>query len=396
MQVFHCDHCDQLLFYENVQCVNCQKALAFLPDLNDMASLEPAKEQGLWTTKHPKAKDKKYRLCQNYTQYQVCNWAEPADDSNPLCTSCRLTRVVPNLAQPGNREGWYKLEVAKRRLVYTLQRLNLPLVPKTEDPERGLAFEFLADPIDGGAAVLTGHASGVITINLAEADDAEREKRRVDLREPFRTLLGHFRHEVGHYYWDLLIAESNRLEAYRQLFGDEQPDYGQALQNYYQNGAPRDWQQQYVSAYASAHSWEDWAETWAHYLHMIDTLQTASACGLSLKPRHPKEPELTQAVDPLRRAHPFDTLIDDWFPLTYLLNNLNRGLGLADGYPFVLSTPALDKLRFVHETVLAAKRPTEKPREANNTSLFRTQASRFAAVIQNWKSGATTATPAGR
>ena len=209
-------------------------------------------------------------------------------------------------------------------------------------------------PIPPGApSILTGHDNGVITINVAEADDAERERRRLQMHEPYRTLLGHFRHEVGHYYWDRLIKDSPRLEAFRAVFGDERKDYAQALQEYYQQGPPANWQQQFISIYASSHPWEDWAETWANYLHMTDTLETAATCGLMLHPGRKDEPTLPAPP----KAGPntsFERLLEGWFPLTYVLNNLNRGLGLPDGYPFVLSTPTLDKLRFVHDTVHAA------------------------------------------
>ena len=315
-----------------------------------MASLEPA-EKGLWTSPLPRAKGRKYRLCENYTSHAVCNWAVPAEDPNGLCPSCRLTRVIPDLTQPANLELWHKLEIAKRRLVYTLLILKLPLLNKTEDPENGLAFEFLDDPKDPKAPkVLTGHADGLITINIAEANDAEREKRKHDMHEPYRTLLGHFRHEVGHYYWDRLLKGSDRLDEFRALFGDDREDYGEALKRHYAKGPSPDWQKRFVTSYASSHAWEDWAETWAHYLHMIDTLETAATCGVSLRPRREGDPSVKAVPNP-HKAEPFDELIDGWFPLTYLLNNLNRGLGLPDGYPFVLSEPAIEKLRFVHETV---------------------------------------------
>jgi hypothetical protein len=187
-------------------------------------------------------------------------------------------------------------------------------------------------------------------VNIAEADELERERRRCEMREPYRTLLGHFRHEIGHYYWNRLIRDSARLDVWRGCFGDERRDYQEALQEHYQNGPPQEWQQQFVSAYASAHPWEDWAETWAHYLHMTDTLEIAVDCGLSLRPRRPDEPTLDARRLPAR-TQSFDTLIEHWFSLTYVLNNLSRGLGLPDSYPFVLSPPAIEKLRFVHQTI---------------------------------------------
>ena len=292
MNVFHCDHCDQLVFFENTVCVKCGNTLAYLPDLGDMGSLNPA-GAGLWRSPLPRAEGRLYRLCDNYTQHNVCNWVVRDDDPNTLCQSCRLTRVIPDLSRPGNKESWYKLEVAKRRLVYSLLALGCPVESKYDEPQRGLAFEFLADPVANGASpVLTGHDDGVITLNVAEADDVERERRRVRLHEPYRTLLGHFRHEVGHYYWDRLIKDSPLIDDFRERFGDERQDYAQALQQHYDQGPRIDWQQQFVSAYASVHPWEDWAETWAHYLHMTDTLETAAACGLTLRPRRADEPML--------------------------------------------------------------------------------------------------------
>jgi hypothetical protein len=348
MNVFHCDHCANLIFFENVRCVACDHTLAYLPDLGVVGSLDPVAGTDTWTSPLPRAKGRTYRLCANSAAHGVCNWAVPAADPHPLCESCRLTRVIPDLNVPGNKEAWQKLEVAKRRLVYTLLKLGCPVQSKIDDPERGLAFEFLADRPDGTKA-LTGHADGVITVNVTEADDAERERRRIQLYEPYRTLLGHFRHESAHYYWDRLIAGTKWLGPFREWFGDERADYGSALQAHYAAGPPADWPERFVSSYAAAHPWEDWAETWAHYLHMTDTLETAADCGLSLRPRREGAPTLKAVVRPDSRRATFDRLIDAWFPLTYALNNLNRGLGLPDGYPFVLSAAAIDKLRFVHD-----------------------------------------------
>jgi hypothetical protein len=349
MNVFHCDHCDALVFFENEHCVKCEHRLAYLPELDVVGSLDE-EHGGLWSSPLPRSGGRKFRLCDNYVKHNVCNWAVPEEDPNPLCRSCRLTRVIPDLTQPGNKEAWYKLEAAKRRLVYTLLHLQVPLKSRVEDPEHGLAFEFLADPPTPGAKpILTGHADGVITLNLAEADDAEREKRRVKLHEPYRTLLGHLRHEVGHYYWDRLVLESAHLERFRELFGDERKDYAQALKDHYANGSPADWQERFVSAYAASHPWEDWAETWAHYLHMTDTLETAVASGVSVRPPRADEPTLKDPAVP--GAAPFDKIITDWLSLTYVLNNLSRGLGQPDAYPFVLPPPAIEKLRFVHRVV---------------------------------------------
>ena len=349
VRVFHCDHCGHLLFFENTQCVSCGHLLAFLPDLMLVGSLDPS-DAG-WTSPLS-GSAAAYRLCVNYQEAQVCNWAVDAADTSPLCQSCRLTTVVPDLTVAGNLAAWYRLEVAKRRLIYTAMALRLPIDAAETRP--ALEFRFLTDATGGDAApVLTGHVNGVITINAAEADDAERERRRHALGEPYRTLLGHMRHEVGHYYWMRLIeAVPERLDQFRALFGDEREDYAASLQRHYETGPRDDWPDRFVTAYASAHPWEDWAETWAHYLHMIDTLETAATSGLSLRPRRPDEPALTRV--PAEEVAPdasFDRLLASWFPVTYLLNNLNRGMGLADAYPFVLSPPAVEKLRFVHMAI---------------------------------------------
>lgn len=356
MRIFHCDHCQHFVFFENVQCLACKHTLAYLPDVAEVGSLEKV-DDSLWTAFAPEAAGRKYRLCQNYREQNVCNWAVPADESNPYCFSCRLTRVIPALGSPGHREAWCALEVAKRRLIYSLMALGLPIVSKNEDPQNGLAFEFLADP-DGPNApkIMTGHANGVITMNIAEADDAEREKRRVSMHEPYRTLLGHFRHEIGHYYWDRLIRDGEQLGRFRELFGDERKDYAAALAEHYKSGPGPDWQQHFISAYASSHPWEDWAETWAHYLHLSDTLETASECGLVLLPNRTN----ARPVRPRYSAQEagtvkFEEMMSDWFAVTYLLNNLSRGLGQGDSYPFVLMDPVIAKLRLIHEVCTAAR-----------------------------------------
>jgi hypothetical protein len=345
MKVFHCDHCEHLVFFENTRCLGCDRTLAYLPDQQIMGALveHPG---GRWRSPR-EDREELYRLCANYESEGVCNWAVQADDSNPLCPSCRTTRVIPDLGRPGHKDAWYRLEVAKRRLIENL--LNLGLSLEDDSSHGGLSFEFLADSdVPDAPRVLTGHAQGVITVNVAEADDAERERRRHDMHEPYRTLLGHFRHESGHYYWDRLLNDGPGLEGFRQLFGDERADYGAALKNHHAEPAS-DWQEHFISAYASAHPWEDWAETWAHYLHMTDALEMAGACGVSLRPRRADEPALeTRAPG---RTVSFERMIEDWFPLTYLLNSLNRGLGQPDAYPFVLSPAIVEKLRFVHETV---------------------------------------------
>ena len=351
MKTFYCDHCGSLVFFENVQCLKCDHALGFLPDVLDLSALETAGENQ-WRALTATANDRVYRRCQNGSENEVCNWLVPVDDTDPFCVACRLNDFIPNLSIPENLERWHKMELAKRRLIYTLLHLGLPLGGKKGRP--ALQFNFLADT-PGGPRVLTGHKNGLITLNISEADDSEREKRRTSFHEPYRTPLGHFRHEVGHYYWDLLIPETSRLQRFRELFGDETQDYSAALKSYYERGAPADWQKHHVSAYASAHPWEDWAETWAHYLHMMDTIETAGSFGMTLRPKHPAAQTMTSDPKPVAEASDsFNSVLKNWMPLTYALNSLNRGMGLPDLYPFVLSAQAIDKMRFIHETVRAS------------------------------------------
>jgi len=366
MRTFHCSHCQHLVFFESVACVNCGHALAVLPDTLDMAAVRPvdapaadgaasppADGSTLWEVVRaapPAAPDAplRYRLCANHALHDACNFGV-AESDGPLCVSCRQTRTLPDLAVPDNLRRWRLAEDAKRRLYYELARMRLEPIPG----EAGAQFDFLAD-IPGQPPVMTGHANGVITLNVAEADDGERTQRRVALGEPYRTLLGHLRHESGHYYWDVLILRGGQLEAFRQVFGDEQQDYAQALQAYYANGPRADWSDEFVSAYATAHPWEDWAETWAHYLHMVDLLETAASYGTEVTTPGLDGALRTRAIDPFGEPAPdFDAMLQRWVPLTLLLNSLTRSLGHPDAYPFAVSNPVVAKLRFVHDVIRA-------------------------------------------
>ncbi|MDP3759167.1 MAG: putative zinc-binding peptidase [Ramlibacter sp.] len=360
MKTFRCDHCGHPLFFENVQCLQCGSALAFLPDRLALCAVEPVPggDAALWRRKLPRrrrAEARHYRPCSNHTEKQACNFAVPADDPNPLCVSCRLTRILPDLSIAQNHERWYRIEVAKRRLFYTLARLGLVDVNPPHGERDGPVFEFLADL--PGQTILTGHCEGVITLNVAEADDAERVRRRLALHEPYRTLLGHLRHESGHYYWDRLVLNGGRIDAFREMFGDERADYGQALDAYYASGAaPADWQAAHVSAYATAHPWEDWAETWAHYLHMVDLMETAASYSTRVVVPGSDADDAEEVANPFEgRIRDFDQLVQQWVPLTLLLNSLNRSLGQDDAYPFALTSGALKKLRFVHDAIHAPR-----------------------------------------
>ena len=353
MKLFSCV-CGQLLFFESVTCTRCGRALAFLPDRRILGPVEE-REDGLWRDAILGDGGPHYRACLNGREHAVCNWLVLDGDPEGYCRSCRLNQMVPNLADPEAKEAWHRLEIAKRRLLYTLLDLELPVASKKEDPERGLAFAFLKEDADGETKVFTGHSDGVVTINIAEADDPFREKIRVQMGEPYRTLLGHFRHESGHYYWDRLIDDGPWRAGFRELFGDESADYTQARDHHYSAGPPDDWPTRFVSAYASMHPWEDWAETWAHYLHMTDTLQTARAYDLAIKPKPVASNVRTPTLSTRRLDfHSFEDLMGGWVPLTVALNSLNRSMGLPDPYPFVLPPPAVEKLHFVQDVVMQA------------------------------------------
>jgi hypothetical protein len=348
MKLFECQECGQLLYFENTRCERCGHALGYLPEGAVLSAL--AEEDGdRWRPLI--APEQVYRFCANAT-HGACNWLVPAEAPAAFCQACRLNRTIPDLGPPEHLLRWQRLEAAKHQLVYGLLRLRLPLVSKFESPDIGLAFDFLADPIPGssdGPQILTGHEHGLITINIAEADDAERERARQEMGEPYRTLLGHFRHEVGHYYWERLVRDGVWLESFRELFGDERQDYGACLEAHHAGGPPPDWQERFVSGYASAHPWEDFAETWAHYLHIVDTLETAAAFGLRIAPKAGRAPGLAMEIefDPYRHGN-FDALLQAWLPLTYAVNSLNHSMGQPDLYPFVLSPTVIGKLRFVH------------------------------------------------
>ena len=225
----------------------------------------------------------KYKYCSN-SQYHVCNWLLPYESNDQFCIACELNRTIPDLNQPGNLEKWGRIEQAKHRLIYSLLRFKLPVVSKVQDEENGIAFDFKADENKaGGKRLLTGHDNGLITLNIAEADDALREMARNNMDEVYRTLLGHFRHEIGHYYWDRLIKNTDRLPAFRKIFGDETFDYAEALKQHYAKPTSDAWKDNFISAYASSHPWEDWAETWAHHLHIVDTMETAYSFGMTLQ-----------------------------------------------------------------------------------------------------------------
>ncbi|MCP1243479.1 hypothetical protein GOB86_11930 [Acetobacter lambici] len=349
MKRFTCQSCGQLLFFENTRCDQCHVPLGFMPESACLTALTPV-AGNLFRAVDCDTGDEPRAFCTNHI-YDVCNWlAPPLQGNGAFCFACQFNRVIPNLNIPGNMERWHKLEIAKHRLFYTILRLKLPVKNRRQDPQEGLAFDFLDDSPQGSLPIMTGHSNGVITIATKEADDAYRERMRVEMGEYYRTLLGHFRHEIGHYYWNVLIRDGGRLEACRAVFGDDRMDYQTALQNHYARVAPGNWREHYVSLYAMSHPWEDFAETWAHYFHIVSTLETALSYDMTIGPKVDGQAILTHKNDPYLHM-PFDEIIEAWLPLTYAVNSLNRSMGLTDFYPFVLTAGVRTKLRFIHDVV---------------------------------------------
>ncbi|MCQ4365094.1 MAG: hypothetical protein CK429_21105 [Mycobacterium sp.] len=336
MRDFHCPNCGQRLAFENSECLSCHSSLGF--SLNQMALLVIAKRDE--DSEHAGAvAANEYQLCANLYVAE-CNWLVPVGHPGGLCESCTLTIERPNDNDTVGLAEFARAEAAKRRLVAELHELNLPIIGRNQDPDYGLAFRLLSSAHEN---VITGHENGVITLDLAEGDDVHREQLRVEMEEPYRTLLGHFRHEVGHYYFYRLIRSPEYLRRFNELFGDPDADYQAALDRHYSQGAPQGWQETFVSSYATMHPAEDWAETFAHYLHIRDTLDTSASCGLAPAAATFDRPPLGPSA--------FPTIIEMWLPLSWSLNMVNRSMGHDDLYPFVLPPAVLDKMQFVHTVI---------------------------------------------
>jgi hypothetical protein len=346
---YRCD-CGRPVYFRNSLCLGCNVPLGFEPDSREVHAIHPGPKPDTWRLNGKKDTKRLWRRCKNFDSPAGCNWLVSTKEKDGLCISCRLNRTIPNLDDEDNSRCWRLIENAKRRLVSQLLSLGLPVKSRvSEDLEHGVMFDFLRSP-EEGPRVLTGHANGLITLNVEEADDSKREKIRQDLHEPYRTLLGHFRHEIGHYYWDRLVAGTAWLEKFRDLFGDERQDYAAALKRNYDKGPPANWADNYISSYASAHPWEDWAESWAHYLHVVDSLDTALRFGL-----HGDDVEA--AVEPFSVDDLYDPttpdakrvtlFVNSWVQLTTVLNELARSMGQHDFYPFVMSRSVLRKIHFI-------------------------------------------------
>ncbi|WP_028643883.1 zinc-binding metallopeptidase family protein [Nocardioides sp. URHA0020] len=326
MKAYRCRVCDNTLYFENSVCVSCGTALGFSRSERAIVPVDP---QGRYVD----ASGLVWWICRNLN-LSGCTWL--ATVTGGQCAACDLTRTRPADGDVEGLEQFRLAEQAKRHLVAELDTLGFRVVDKVADPENGLAFDLLSTSDQSGEDnVVIGHADGVITIDLAESDDAYREKVRARLAEPYRTMLGHFRHEVGHYIEWQLVRDGETQARCRELFGDESTDYQAEIDRHYAEGPPAGWESEYISTYATMHPFEDFAETWAHYLHICDTIETASEYGLT-------------AVAPVTSFASFaDVVRGVWIPLAVALNMVNRSMGKDDLYPFVIPPPVLDKLEFV-------------------------------------------------
>ena len=342
MKTFQCNNCNQPLYFESTSCDNCGNDVGYDTTSQQLISFKASNVQHQNNTN---VND--YKYCKNKV-YDVCNWLIPAESNNNFCEACFLNRTIPNLNERKNFENWKSLEVAKHRLIYQLKKLELPLSRNSNVNKGGLCFDFISK--NNNPKLMTGHFQGVITILLREADSVIREQTRKQLNERYRTLIGHLRHEVGHYYWDQLIYNNQQLlDSFRSVFGDERQNYTASLSQYYKNGAPNNWQNSFISKYATSHPWEDWAETWAHYLHIMDMVETAYYFNMHISPVNNPEPLETDVLQNPYQIEDFDIIVKNFIPLTLAVNSMNRAMGIPDVYPFQISANMVHKLKFVHK-----------------------------------------------
>jgi hypothetical protein len=379
MKLFECQNCGNALHFDNTICLNCRHHVGYLQDRFEMNALAEVADG--WMTLGER--NLRYRYCAS-AGLDVCNWLVEANSASVHCESCRHNRMIPDLSIPGNVARLRKIELAKRYVFRSLMRWGLQAPNRIEDPKGGLAFDLLSDSVDadGTAKIVeTGHDNGVITLNIAEADDAERERRRSSMGESYRTLVGHFRHELGHYFWDRLIRDTKRFSGFRAAFGDETQDYAAALKAHYELGPPADWQDEFISAYATAHPWEDFAETWAHYLHMVDALETARSYGINVSASFKNVQKAVDLNFEPYAASSAAQLLKAWIPLTVAINGVNRSMGQPDLYPFVLSRPVLGKLEYVHGLIHHRRRVAGN---ISPVSLFNRRAAELDVEIVTW------------
>jgi hypothetical protein len=362
MRLFQCDVSGLPLYFEDHFSVGANNApVGFVADSLTLHTLRDA-GGGLYSI--ASRPNELFRFCANAPK-DGSNWLISADDPNPLALPARYNRAIPKTDSSEGLERFRKIGAAQRHLFYSILRFGLPCPSRAEDPEHGLLFDFLEDTKgEDGQPVpaLTGHEDGLISLRAAEADDVVRESVRVSMGEPYRSLLGHFRHEIGHFFFQQLVDGSSMIDEARQLFGDERADYKTALEKNYRDGPPSDWQMHFISTYASCHPSEDFAECWAHFFHVVDTLETARAFRLSVTPPHHDDLDADVDFDPYR-AESAHQLVNAWVPISLALNTLQRSMGSRDIYPFVLPWPVVEKLDFINRLITSARASTtvQKP-----------------------------------
>ena len=323
MRVYTCPACNEPVYFRNLGC-SCGAELSYDPEQDRFV------QGAAW--------------CSN-RQKIACNWI--AEDKDGHCRSCSMTEIIPDAFRDNNVSLWSDAEFAKRWVLSNLSRWGWFT---NNDAGARPRFHLLSeDTRKGEKPVIMGHADGLITINVIEADPVERERRRDDLSERLRTMNAHFRHEIAHFLQLRLSEDDTFLKEFRALFGDETADYGEALKAYYANGAPPDFEQRHVTRYASSHPHEDWAETAAHVMHLTDIVDSAAASGLQRGDRP------TFGYDAYAEPDA-EALISQAVDLGLALNRVNRSMGLQDLYPFVISPLARQKMVFTHGAISNSRR----------------------------------------
>lgn len=349
MKIFRCGHCGNTVYFHNRNCVNCGYRLGFSPLSVELRAVDPigtdARGNGLW---RPHGRTRTYRFCANAKQ-DICNWLVADNDESAFCRACRHNRLIPN-----DLETFRRISEAQRHLIYSFLKWNLPAPDRREDPHGGMVFDYLEDGVkpDGTCQqAMTGHDDGVISIRAAEADDAVRETVRAQMGEPYRTVLGHFRHESGHFIWDKLVRDQGLIEPCRAVFGDDSVDYEETIARHYSEGPPAFWADSYISAYATMHPWEDFAETFAHVMHITDALETAHCYGMALKAPNPEHLQAEVDFDPYELTN-FSRLAESWIPLSVAINSIHTAMGERALYPFILTPRVRQKMDFVHRLIM--------------------------------------------
>ncbi len=347
MRGFACPVCHNFTPFESDRCPNCQASVGLhLPSKSMIATVrDSAVVDG-----------QRWVRC-TQSGNLGCNWLVPEEqavEQRGRCLADSLIRREPAPDDTMAREKLVPTAQALRRLIYQLTDIGLPVEPFWRR-DGGLAFDLLSSYTTGDK-VLIGHADGVITIDLVETLDAYRETLRVALGEPYRTMLGHFRHEVGHYYQNILVEKGSGAMQYlqecRELFGDERTSYSDQIARHYTFGAPDQWQDSFISEYATMHPWEDFAECFAHYLHITDTIDTCREAGMVLtadKVRFtvPRDIEALESYADV----PVERLLFDWKWMSMFFNRVNTAMGKNPLYPFIIPPPVIAKLGFVHRVI---------------------------------------------